>query len=146
MRSHGSHEDFGRQEPPPTPTSTRGFAWLLAFVFAVVGGWLLFKARGEGLTGWSLLGLALFVLAADVWLPVLLKPLNWLWHRLGLLLGHIVTPLVLGLIFFSVVTPIGLLRRLLGRRSLTRVDSAAATYWKRREPPGPEPEQLKQQF
>ncbi|MEM9315274.1 MAG: SxtJ family membrane protein, partial [Pseudomonadota bacterium] len=87
-----------------------------------------------------------FALVALV-LPRALAPLNRGWHAFGLFLGRIVAPLIMGLIFFAVVTPIGLARRALGKRSLDdRFDAEAASYWVDREPPGPEPEQLPRQF
>ena len=67
--------------------------------------------------------------------------------RFGLLLHRIVNPLVMALLFFLVVTPIALLMRLFGKRPLhLKTEPDAATYWIPRDPPGPEPDTMKQQF
>lgn len=71
--------------------------------------------------------------------PQVLQPLNRLWFRLGLLLHAVVNPLLLGAMFFVVMTPIGLLMRLLGKRPIPMAfDRGAGTYWvQRTTPPGP---------
>ena len=82
-----------------------------------------------------------------VFLPRVLRPLNLLWFKFGLLLHHIITPVVLGLMFYTVFTPIGLWMRLAGKRPLhLRFDPAARTYWMPRDPPGPAAESFKNQF
>lgn len=76
-----------------------------------------------------------------------LAPLNRLWFRFGLLLQRIAHPVVLAIIYFAVVTPTGLVLRALGKDPLRlRRDPDAATYWIRRDPPGPEPESMTRQF
>ncbi|MEM9304893.1 MAG: SxtJ family membrane protein, partial [Pseudomonadota bacterium] len=132
----GLHEDLGREEHVG-PGSERSFGFVMAVAIPALT--LLFFR-----SGW-LYGLAVggaFALVALV-LPRALAPLNRGWHAFGLFLGRIVAPLIMGLIFFAVVTPIGLARRALGKRSLDDCfDAEAASYWVDREPPGPEPEQL----
>jgi len=67
--------------------------------------------------------------------------------RVGLLLNHIVSPIALGIIFFSTVLPIGLLMRLMGKDVLRlKFDSKAETYWIDRTPPGPDPKTMNNQF
>lgn len=79
--------------------------------------------------------------------PGILRPLNRQWFRLGLLLNRLVSPLVLGGLFFLTITPIGWLMRLFRARPLNLAfDPAAETYWIRRDPPGPAPDSLKNQF
>jgi len=80
-------------------------------------------------------------------LPKALAPLNWVWTRFGLLLHRIVSPVVLGILFFVVFTPLGIIIRLSGGDPLRlRFDPKAQTYWIGRTPPGPAPESLKDQF
>ena len=77
----------------------------------------------------------------------LLHPLNVLWFKFGMLLHHIVTPVVLGLMFFAVFTPIGFWMRIVRKRPLNlRLDPNAKSYWIDRKPPGPPPESFKNQF
>ena len=63
-----------------------------------------------------------------------LNPLNKLWYKFGIFLGSIVSPIVMGIVFFMVVTPIGLIMRFLGK-DLLRVNKnkIASTYWINRE-------------
>ena len=72
---------------------------------------------------------------------------NWLWTRFGLLLGAIVAPIVMGIIYFAVFTPMGLIARLVGKDFLRlRRDPSAPTYWLPRQDPQPTPERLRDQF
>ena len=82
------------------------------------------------------------------WLwPAALAPLNRVWTRFGLLLHRIVSPVVLGVMFFVVVTPTGLLMRALGKDPLRlRLTVTQRSYWIDRQPPGPAPDTLNNQF
>jgi polyferredoxin len=75
-----------------------------------------------------------------------LLPLNKLWMGLGLFLGMIVSPLVLGIIFFGLFTPISLLTRLLGRDELSLRMESKASHWKERNADITEKVAFKQQF
>lgn len=139
----GSHETFDRPDDVKIG-SERSFGLVFAVVFALIGGWQVYRDRTWG---WWLLGLAALFLLAAAAAPALLRPLNRLWFRFGLLLHHIVNPLVLGLLFFGVIVPIGLLMRVLGKRPLhLSFQPDAASYWVPRQPPGPEPDSFKNQF
>ena len=73
----------------------------------------------------------------------ILTPLNFVWIKFGEKLGVIIAPLILGLIYFIVVTPIGLFMRLIGKDLLKINFSSSDTYWvKRRKKAGP----MKRQF
>jgi len=79
--------------------------------------------------------------------PQILAPFNRIWFLIGLIIHKIVNPVVMGFIFYSAITPIGLTMRLLGKRPLNlEFDSTAKSYWIKREPPGPEPETITRQF
>ena len=137
------HESYERPEDV-RGSSDRSFGMVFAVVFALIG--LLPLAFGGALRLWALLVAAAF-LGIALAVPSLLAPLNRLWLRFGLLLHRIVSPLILGIMFFLVVTPMGLLMRALGKDPLRlRFDRHAASYWIDRVPPGPEPESLKDQF
>ena len=64
---------------------------------------------------------------------IILTPLNKAWMKLGLILGKIVSPLVMGFIFFFVVTPTGIIMRLLGKDLLNLKRNRKNTYWLRKD-------------
>jgi Saxitoxin biosynthesis operon protein SxtJ len=138
-----SHESFDRVAPVKT-SSDRVFGLVFAGFFAIVALLPLFSGRSPRL--WSIGVGGVFLVAALV-VPKALAPLNRLWMRFGLLLHRIVNPVVLSIMFFVVVTPIGLLMRALGKDPLRlRLDREARTYWIPRDPPGPAPDSLHHQF
>ena len=125
-------------------SSDRAFGLAFVAVFAIVGLWPL--TGGGPVRIWALGVAAAFLLAAAA-RPKLLSPLNRLWTRLGLFLHHMANFVVLALIFYLVITPIGFARRMLGRDPLKlRFEPAARSYWIERQPPGPAPDSIKQQF
>lgn len=138
-----THEDFSREEQIQG-SSDRSFGLVMAAFFALIGLLPLVSTRQP--RWWALAVAAAFALAA--WLrPQTLTRLNALWMKLGLLLSRVVTPVVLGLLFFVTVTPIALLMRLLGKDPLRlRRDPKAASYWITRSPSRPESSSMKNQF
>ena len=65
----------------------------------------------------------------------------------GLLLHRVTNPLLMGLVFFLAVTPTAFIMRLMGKDPLRlRIDRSAKSYWIDREPPGPEPDTMRNQF
>ena len=122
----------------------RHFGLLFTILFAVLAAISYF--RGGHAYPW-LLSLAAIVAAITLTRPQLLRPFNALWMRLAALLHRIVSPVVLAAIFFLILAPIGIVQRLTGRDALRRMfDPTATTYWIRRDPPGPPPESLRNQF
>ena len=127
--------------------SERSFGLLFSAVFALLAGY------GWWFKGWSLVIVLVLVAVAVAFVllgfvaPKVLRPLNWLWFQLGQLLGKIVSPVVLGAIFFLILTPVSLVSRLFGRDELRLKRKASQTsYWLDRAPPGPKPESFKNQF
>ena len=95
---------------------------------------------------WALCVAALFGLVALL-KPVVLHPLSRVWLALGRLLHKIVSPVVMGAIFFLVVTPIGWIQRMIGRDILSlRRNRGAATYWVARDAQPPANDAMKRQF
>jgi hypothetical protein len=128
-------------------SSDRSFGIVFAVVFAIIGLWpVLFGDTARGARGWSLAIAAAFLVVALV-RPGLLAPLNRLWTKFGLLLHRIVSPLVMGLLFFAVITPMAVAIRLTGKDLLQlKHDPEAESYWIPRVPPGPAPETIKNQY
>lgn len=161
------HETFSRHEAPQA-ASDREFGLVFSAFFLLLAGldyfsklppFLRFTLPGDcpflsAHPEWAAHALALLFAAASlVFLlfalvfPKALSPLNWVWTRFGLLLHRIVSPLVLGLLFFLVITPFGVLMRLFGGDPLRlRLDPKLPSYWIERNPPGPAPGSLKDQF
>jgi hypothetical protein len=115
------------------------FVFLLAAIFFFVAAANEFWALIFAVLAASFLILTLFA-------PALLAPLNRAWMALGHVLGRIVSPIVLGLIFFVLITPVALIGRIAGRDPLRLKRRAVASYWIQREPPGPTPDSFKNQF
>ena len=79
--------------------------------------------------------------------PAALKPLNRLWLKFGLLLHKVVNPIMMAFVFFGTVLPTGLIMRVLGKDPLRlKRQPEADSYWIDRQPPGPAPESMKDQF
>jgi hypothetical protein len=128
----------------PKIGSERNFGLVFAAMFALVA--LSPLAHGHDVRVWPL-PIALMFLAAAVLLPHALAPLNQLWFRFGLLLGKFVTPLVMTILFFVTVTPIGVLMRAAGNDPLRlKRQPDAKSYWVERPQPAPAPASLADQF
>lgn len=138
-----AHEDLTREEHVEG-SSDRSFGFVFSVVFVVIALWPLW--HGGGLRWWSLGVAGAFVVVA-IAVPRILAVPNRLWLKFGLLLGKIVSPIALGVLFYLVFMPIGLLMRLLGKDPLKlKRDAEATTYWVDREPPGPPPTSMTNQF
>jgi hypothetical protein len=139
MATSGITKGFGS----PPPGAERRFGLLFAGVFAVVG---LLPLWGAHPVRWWALAVAAVFLAAALIRPRILAPLNFLWFQLGELLHHITNPILLGLVFFLSVTPIGLLMRAFGKDILSlKRRPELSSYWIERAPPS-ELESMKNQF
>lgn len=141
--SDGFHDDYGRGHDVKSG-SDRSFGYVFCGLFVIIGLWPLLSSGTPRL--WSL-AIAAGFLGVSLIRPSLLRPLNRLWFKFGLLLHKVVNPLIMGLIFFTTVTPIGLLMRVLGKDLLgLRLSKESETYWIQRDPPGPAPDTMRQQF
>jgi len=137
------HDDFTAHETIKT-SSNRTFGFVFAVVFVVLAVLPLFN--GAALRWWAM-AVAVVLLCLALAVPQVLSPLNRAWTRLGFLLHRIMNPLILGVLFFLVVTPTAWIMRVLGKRPLTLDrDPNLSSYWVMRDPPGPEPESMKRQF
>jgi hypothetical protein len=141
--SPSTHEDFTRAEEIQG-SSDRSFGLVFTGVFLLVGAWPLLGRRP--VKAWAL-GVAAAFLIVSLVRPAALAPLNRVWLYVGLLLQRVVSPVVLGILFFLTVTPIGLLMRLTGKNPLRLgFDREAPSYWIDRRPPGPAPDTMPRQF
>lgn len=127
-----------------TPVSNRKFGFFFTGIFAVAT--VLIYESGLNPTEIILGLLTLTTLLATLFSPNALLPFNRAWMYLGLLLGKVVSPVIIGIIFFVLITPIAVITRMFGRDELQLKRTSKETYWKAREPIGPEPSSFKQQF
>ena len=112
-------------------SSNRSFGLIFFVVFLVIALWPL--KSGEEFRLWSLvLSIIFFILG--ILNSKLLTPLNKLWFKFGIFLGSIVSPIVMGIVYFLVVTPMGMFMRFLGKDLLkTSKEKNASTYWMKRD-------------
>ena len=108
------------------PGSNRSFGIVFFVVFLLIAIYPLLNHGDIRL--WSLL-LSLIFLILGLVNSKILTPLNKLWLKFGIFLGKIISPLIMGLIFFVVVTPIGLIMRLLKKDILALKHSEQKSYW-----------------
>ena len=127
----------------PLP-SNRSFGWTFSGIFLAVGVYGLW--RGGAVLSWLLLAavvMAVVTVSRETWLT----PLNRAWMSLGLLLGRVVNPLVLGVIFFGIFTLVGLVMRMWGRDAMARrFEPDLKSYWLERNPPGPADDSYRNMF
>lgn len=137
-----------RSAPSFAPSDSFNRSFGLLAMAACVAGAVMAQIR-HAVVGWSVAAVigALCMGALALWAPRTLTPLSKAWMGLGMLMGRVVNPLVFGLMFFALITPVAWVMRLRGRDALKlRPDASARSYWVDRQPPGPRPESFKNQF
>ena len=107
-------------------SSNRSFGLVFCIVFLIIAVWPL-NYNGE-IRIWSLLISVIFLILGLI-NSKLLKPFNFLWFKFGLLIGRIISPIIMGIIYFFVVTPIGLLMKLFQKNLLNLKKKKSNTYW-----------------
>lgn len=137
-----THEDYSRAELVKA-SGNRTFGWTFAGVFLIVGLWPL--GFGGDLRWWSIV-ISAMVMLVTLAIPAVLTVPNRLWLRFGALLHRLVSPVVLAIMFYLVITPMGLLMRALGKDVLRLRRHSADSYWLKRDPPGPKPSSMSKQF
>lgn len=138
-----AHEDLSREEQVEG-SSDRSFGLVFAVVFLLIAAWPLWSGATPR---WWAAGVAAIFAGVAMLRPTLLAVLNRLWLKFGILLGKVVSPIALGILFFGVLFPIGVLMRLTGKDPLRlKYDANAHSYWIERKPPGPAPDSMTNQF
>ena len=106
--------------------SNRSFGIVFFVVFLIIS---FYPLSNEGdFRIWSLVVSIIFLLLG-LFNSQILTPLNKIWFKFGIILGNIVSPIVMGLVFFCVVTPIAIIMRLLGKDILNIKKNKKKTYW-----------------
>ncbi len=107
----------------------RQFGLMVGSVLVLIGLWKLYQGKHEiiRITLWSIGG---SLVITGVIVPVLLTPVYWVWVKLAHLLGWINTRLLLGIIFFVIITPMAIVMKVFGRDALNRkIDKDTDSYW-----------------
>ena len=110
--------------------SNRSLGLVFFIVFLIISIWPLFD--GHSLRVWALI-ISLIFLALGLLNSKILTPLNLLWIKFGNLLGRIIAPIVMFIIYFGILTPIGLFMRLIGKDLLNKKFTNNKTYWIKRK-------------
>ena len=110
--------------------SNKSFGILFFIVFLIIGFWPL--TNGEEIRFWSILISLLFLILGFLNSKIL-TPLSYAWIKLGLFLGKFITPIVMALIFYLIISPFGVVIRLFGKDLLMKKYSKKSSYWIKRE-------------
>ena len=113
-------------------STNRGFGVVFFVVFLAIGIYPILI--GDEIKYWSLI-ISIIFLILGILNSKVLTPLNKIWFRFGILLGKIISPLVMAIIFFFVVTPIGLLMRFIGKDVLNLKFNNDKSYWVEKKGP-----------
>ena len=106
--------------------SNRNFGIVFSIVFLIIS---IFPLLNNGdVRIWSAIVSIVFLFLGLFNSPIL-KPLNILWFKFGILLGNLISPIVMGIIFFVVVTPTSLIMKLLGKDLLALKKNNKTSYW-----------------
>jgi hypothetical protein len=137
------HEDLSRAEAHEGP-SNRSFGLTIGIILAAVAILPLWNSRPPR---WWAAATAAVLLLAGVFAPSALRWPNRLWMKLAELIGRITNPIITALMFYLLFTPVALICRWMGKDLLQlKVDDAVDTYWIVRQPAGPPPDTMRNQF
>ena len=105
----------------------RKFGFIMAGALAVLWGILLYKDKAYC---WYLFGGAFLPLLTGLFAPMILKPFQKVWMTIAIVMGWIMTRIILSILFYLILTPIGLIMRLLGKDILNmKLDAESPSYW-----------------
>jgi hypothetical protein len=138
MKNFNNPSDY-----PKLPTNKK-FGWFFSALFAIIA----LQSYSQQL---KLLALAACITsfsfaAVTTLFPKALTPLNRVWYGIGMILGKVISPVILGIMFFVLITPVALISRLFGRDELKIKRSFVQSYWVDRLPAGPQSDSFKNQF
>ena len=106
--------------------SNRNFGIIFSIVFLIISLWPLLNQNDIRI--WSLIISGIFLVLGLINSKLLL-PLNKIWFKFGILLGNFIAPIVMGIVYFMVVTPTGLIMKLFGKDLLNLKKNNKDTYW-----------------
>ena len=137
------HEDLRREDRTAGPTD-RKFGLTIGAVLALIAIW---KSIGSPVGGLIWAGPAVALIGCALVRPSLLSALNNIWLRFGLLLHSIVSPVIMAIMFYGTILPVGVLMRTFSKDSLRlKLDKTAESYWLARSDDRPQSDAMRQQF
>jgi len=132
------------QEFSVNKQSNRNFGLVFAAFFLILA---LIQWYYTGSTSISLVGLSASCIILAIFIPSVLQPFNILWLKFGFVLNKIMSPIIMSLVFFLLITPISLVMRILGKRTLNiGFNPNLDSYWIPYNSSGPEKDTMKNQF
>ncbi|MAJ86363.1 MAG: hypothetical protein CL687_05355 [Candidatus Pelagibacter sp.] len=111
-------------------SSNRSFGILFFIVFIIIGLW---PIKNSDSPNYVFLGIALIFLILGLVNSKALTPINKLWIKFGELLGKIIAPIIMAIVFFIILTPVGLLMRVIGKDLINLKFNKKQTYWIKRK-------------
>lgn len=132
------------QISPPSLPSNQKFGWFFVGVFILIATHSLW--RGSTIWAWVLYALSFILFIITALSPERLAPVNRLWFKFGILLGKVISPITIGIMFFALITPIALVTRIFGRDELKLRKRLTDSYWINRIPTGPATDSFKNQY
>tara|TARA_Y100000817_G_scaffold269242_1_gene226697 strand:+ start:404 stop:793 length:390 start_codon:yes stop_codon:yes gene_type:complete len=106
--------------------SNRSFGVVFFVVFLLIGLWPILK--GNEIRIWSIV-ISLIFLILGILNSKILTPFNKVWFRFGIFLGNFISPIIMGIVFFLVVTPTGLIMKLFRKDLINLRKNNSSTYW-----------------
>lgn len=128
-------------------SSDRSFGLTVGGILALIEAYRLWSNETLDTLGIVLLAIAAPLMILGLVYPSILAPLNKAWMKLGLVMFKIVNPLIMFAVYILTIVPIGLIFKMTGKDPLRlKLDKGAKSYWIERDPAGPTPESMKNQF
>ena len=136
-----------RMDGQTAHSSNQSFGFFFSALFLLLSGYLWYQGTEKSIIyAWVTSSTCIVLLIVTIFSPNILTPFNKAWLRLGELLGKIFSPIVLGIIFFVLITPVALITRLFGRDELRLKKQSLDSHWIKRDPPGPSNDSFDKQF
>ena len=110
--------------------SNKSFGIIFFIVFLIIGFWPLIN--GEGVRIWSIL-VSLSFLILGLLNSKILSPLSYSWIKLGIIIGNFISPIIMAIIFYLLISPFGIVMRIFGKDLLMKKYSKKSSYWIKRE-------------
>lgn len=128
-------------------SSDRSFGLTVGGILALIETYRLYSSGVLDTIGIILLAIATPLILLGLIYPSLLAPLNKAWMKLGLLMFKVVNPIIMFAVYVLTIVPIGFLLKISGKDPMRlKLEKEATSYWIERDPVGPKPESMKNQF